>query len=141
MRRHTLTITMKAIIHWQHRFFEDGDETSLRPMRLKDIADKTGLDVSTISRVSKSKYVQTRWGVFPLRYFFNDSYTTEEGEETTTREIKAALREVIEAEDKQKPLSDDALKEALAAKGYPIARRTVSKYREQMGIPVARLRK
>ena len=141
MRRHTLTITMKAIIQWQHRFFEDGDETSLRPLRLKDIADKTGLDISTVSRVSKSKYVQTRWGVFPLRYFFNDSYTTEEGEEMTTREIKSALREVIAAEDKQKPLSDDALKEALAAKGYPIARRTVSKYREQLGIPVARLRK
>ena len=141
MRRHTLTITMKAIIQWQHRFFEDGDETSLRPLRLKDIADKTGLDISTVSRVSKSKYVQTRWGVFPLRYFFNDSYTTEDGEEMTTREIKSALREVIDAEDKQKPLSDDALKEALAAKGYPIARRTVSKYREQLGIPIARLRK
>ena len=141
MRRHTLTITMKAIIQWQHRFFEDGDETSLRPLRLKDIADKTGLDISTVSRVSKSKYVQTRWGVFPLRYFFNDSYTTEDGEEMTTREIKSALREVIDAEDKQKPLSDDALKEALAAKGYPIARRTVSKYREQLGIPIARLRR
>lgn len=141
MRRHTLTITMKAIIQWQHRFFEDGDEASLRPMRLKDIADRTGLDISTVSRVSKSKYVQTRWGVFPLRYFFNDSYTTEDGEEMTTREIKSALREVIDAEDKQKPLSDDALKEALAAKGYPIARRTVSKYREQLGIPIARLRK
>ena len=141
MRRRTLTVTMKAIIQWQHRFFEDGDEASLRPLRQKDIAEKTGLDVSTVSRVSKSKYVQTRWGVFPLSYFFNDSYTTVEGEELTTREIKLALREVIAAEDKQKPLSDDALKEALAAKGYPIARRTVSKYREQMGIPIARLRR
>jgi len=141
VRRHTLTITMKAIIQWQHRFFEDGDETSLRPLRLKDIADRTGLDVSTVSRVSKSKYVQTRWGMFPLRFFFNEGYTTTEGEEMTTREIKAALREIIDAEDKQKPLSDDALKEALADKGYPIARRTVTKYREQMEIPVARLRR
>ena len=141
VRRHTLTITMKAIIQWQHRFFEDGDETSLRPLRLKDIADRTGLDVSTVSRVSKSKYVQTRWGMFPLRFFFNEGYTTMEGEEMTTREIKAALREIIDAEDKQKPLSDDALKEALADKGYPIARRTVTKYREQMEIPVARLRR
>ena len=141
MRRHTLTITMKAIIQWQHRFFEDGDEASLRPMILKDIAEQTGLDLSTISRVSNSKYAQTRWGTFPLRYFFNDSYVTAEGEELSTREIKAALRELIESEDKRKPLSDDALKELLTKKGYPIARRTVAKYREQMEIPIARLRK
>ena len=141
VRRHTLTITMKAIIQWQHRFFEDGDEASLRPMILKDIAEQTGLDLSTISRVSNSKYAQTRWGTFPLRYFFSDSYVTAEGEELSTREIKAALRELIEAEDKTKPLSDDALKELLAKKGYPIARRTVAKYREQMDIPIARLRK
>ena len=141
MRRHTLTITMKAIIQWQHRFFEDGDEASLRPMILKDIAEQTGLDLSTISRVSNSKYAQTRWGTFPLRYFFNDSYVTAEGEELSTREIKAALRELIESEDKRKPLSDDTLKELLTKKGYPIARRTVAKYREQMEIPIARLRK
>ncbi|MBQ2209602.1 MAG: RNA polymerase factor sigma-54 [Prevotella sp.] len=141
VRRHTLTTTMRAIIQWQHRFFEDGDEASLRPMILKDIAAKTGLDLSTISRVSNSKYALTRWGTFPLRYFFSDSYVTADGEELSTREIKAALRELIEMEDKRKPLSDDALKKQLNEKGYPIARRTVTKYREQMGIPVARLRK
>ena len=141
VRRHTLTVTMHAIIQWQHRFFEDGDEASLRPMILKDIAERTGLNVSTISRVSNSKYAQTRWGTFPLRYFFSDSYVTADGEELSTRKIKAVLRELIEAEDKRKPLSDDALKGLLAEKGYPIARRTVTKYREQMGIPVARLRK
>jgi RNA polymerase sigma-54 factor len=141
VRRHTLTVTMRAIIQWQHRFFEDGDESSLRPMILKDIAEKTGLDVSTISRVSKSKYAQTRWGTFPLRYFFNDSYTTAEGEELSTREIKSALRDIIAAEDKHKPLSDEAIQKLLGDRGYPIARRTVSKYREQMGIPVARLRR
>lgn len=140
-RRRTLTLTMKAIIQWQHRFFEEGDESLLRPMILKDIAEKTGLDLSTISRVSNSKYVQTRWGTFPLKYFFSDGYVTESGEELSTREIKAALRDIIEAEDKRKPMSDEALGEALKAKGYPIARRTVAKYREQLGIPVARLRK
>ena len=140
-RRHTLTITMKAIIGWQHRFFEEGDEASLRPMILKDIAEKTGLDLSTISRVSNSKYAQTRWGTFPLRYFFSDGYVTAEGEELSTRKIKAALRDIIEGEDKGEPLSDDTLRKLLAEKGFPIARRTVTKYREQMGIPVARLRK
>jgi RNA polymerase sigma-54 factor len=141
VRRHTLTVTMRAIIQWQHRFFEDGDEASLRPMILKDIAERTGLDISTISRVSNSKYAQTRWGTFPLRHFFSDGYTTADGEELSTREIKAALQELIEGEDKRKPLSDETLKDLLAEKGYPIARRTVSKYREQLGIPVARLRK
>jgi RNA polymerase sigma-54 factor len=141
VRRHTLTITMQAIITLQHQFFLDGDEASLRPMILKDVAEKTGLDLSTISRVSNSKYAQTRWGTFPLRHFFSDSYVTESGEELSTRQIKAALRDIVEAEDKQKPLSDDAIKEALAQKGYPIARRTVAKYREQLGIPIARLRK
>ena len=141
VRRHTLTVTMHAIIQWQHRFFEDGDEASLRPMILKDIAEKTGLDLSTISRVSNSKYAQTRWGTFPLRYFFSDGYVTAEGEELSTREIKVALRDIIDAEDKRKPLSDDALKEELTKRGYPIARRTVAKYREQLGIPIARLRR
>ncbi len=141
VRRHTLTITMKAIIQWQHRFFEDGDEASLRPMILKDIAEKTGLDLSTVSRVSNSKYAQTRWGTFPLRYFFSDGYMTAEGEEYSTREIKAALRDIIDAEDKRNPLSDDALREELTKKGYPIARRTVAKYREALGIPIARLRR
>lgn len=141
VRRRTLTTTMEAIIHWQHRFFEDGDEASLRPMILKDIAERTGLDISTISRVSNSKYAQTRWGTFPLRHFFSDSYVTESGEELSTRSIKAALKDIIDAEDKRKPLNDDAIREQLAAKGYPIARRTVAKYREQLGIPIARLRK
>ena len=141
VRRYTLTVTMRAIIQWQHRFFEDGDEASLRPMILKDIAERTGLDISTISRVSNSKYAQTRWGTFPLRHFFSDGYTTADGEELSTREIKAALQELVEGEDKRKPLSDETLKDLLAEKGYPIARRTVSKYREQLGIPVARLRK
>ena len=141
VRQQTLTATMRAIIHWQHRFFEDGDEASLRPMILKDIAERTGYDVSTISRVSKSKYVQTRWGTFPLRYFFSDGYVTAEGEEFSTRQIKAALRDIIEGEDKRNPLSDETLKELLARQGYPIARRTVAKYREQLGIPIARLRR
>ena len=141
VRRHTLAMTMQAIISLQHQFFVDGDEASLRPMILKDVAEKTGLDLSTISRVCNSKYAQTRWGTFPLRHFFSDSYVTESGEELSTRQIKAALREIVEAEDKQKPLSDDAIKEELAKKGFPIARRTVAKYREQLGIPIARLRK
>ena len=141
VRRHTLAMTMQAIISLQHQFFVDGDEASLRPMILKDVAEKTGLDLSTISRVSNSKYAQTRWGTFPLRHFFSDSYVTESGEELSTRQIKAALRDIVEAEDKQKPLSDDAIKEELAKKGFPIARRTVAKYREQLGIPIARLRK
>lgn len=141
VRRHTLTITMSAIIRWQHRFFEDGDEASLRPMILKDIAERTGLDISTVSRVSNSKYAQTRWGTFPLRYFFSDSYVTENGEELSTRQIKVALRDIVDNEDKRAPLSDDALKNELFRRGFPIARRTVSKYREQLGIPVARLRK
>ena len=140
-RRRTLTLTMKAIVQLQHRFFEDGDEASLRPMILKDVAAKTGLDLSTISRVSNSKYVQTRWGTFPLKYFFSDALVTDSGEELSTREIKAALRELIDEEDKKKPLSDDVLSELLKERGYPVARRTVAKYRDQLGIPVARLRK
>ena len=139
MRRRTLTLTMQAIIQLQRKFFLDGDEASLRPMILRDVAEKTGLDLSTISRVSNSKYAQTRWGTFPLRYFFSDGYATESGE-MSTRQIKAVLRDIIDAEDKHKPLSDEALTAAMAQKGFPIARRTVAKYREQLGIPVARLR-
>ena len=141
VRRHTLTITMRAIIQLQHQFFVDGDESSLRPMILKDVAEKTGLDLSTVSRVSNSKYALTRWGTFPLRYFFSDGITTENGEELSTRQIKVALRDMVDGEDKQHPMSDDMLKEKLAEMGYPIARRTVAKYREQLGIPIARLRK
>jgi RNA polymerase sigma-54 factor len=141
MRRRTLTLTMQAIIQLQHQFFVDGDEASLRPMILRDVAEKSGLDQSTVSRVSNSKYAQTRWGTFPLRHFFSDGYTTEQGEELSTRQLKAALRDIIDAEDKRKPLSDDALTAAMNEKGYSIARRTVAKYREQMGIAVARLRR
>jgi len=141
MRRRTLTLTMQAIIQIQRQFFLDGDEASLRPMILKDVAERTGLDSSTISRVSNSKYAQTRWGTFPLRHFFSDSYVTEQGEELSTRQIKAKLRELIDNEDKNKPLSDELLMKMLADNGYSIARRTVAKYREQLGIPVARLRK
>ena len=141
VRRHTLTVTMRAIIQLQHQFFVDGDEASLRPMILRDVAEKTGLDPSTISRVSNSKYAQTRWGTFPLRHFFSDAYVTESGEELSTRQIKAALRDIIDGEDKHRPLSDDALKEELTRRGFPIARRTVAKYREQLGIPIARLRR
>ena len=141
VRRHTLTTTMKAIIQWQHRYFEEGDESLLRPMILKDIAEKTGFDLSTISRVSNSKYAQTRWGTFPLRHFFNDGYVTAGGDELSTREIKATLQDIINTEDKHKPLSDETIGKLLAEKGYPIARRTVAKYREQLGIPIARLRK
>ena len=141
MRRRTLTLTMQAIIQLQRQFFLDGDEASLHPMILKDVAELTGLDLSTISRVSNSKYAQTRWGTFPLRHFFSDAYTTEQGEELSTREIKAALHDIIENEDKRRPLSDELLTQMLSQRGYPIARRTVAKYREQLGIPVARLRK
>ena len=141
VRRRTLTITMQAIIDWQRRFFQDGDEADLKPMILKNIADRTGLDISTISRVSNIKYAQTNWGTFPLRFFFSDGYTTDEGEELSTRKIKLALKDLIAKEDKKKPMSDDALTKALTKLGYPIARRTVAKYREQLGLPVARLRK
>lgn len=140
-RRHTLIITMKAIIDIQRQFFLDGDEADLKPMILKDVAEKTKLDISTISRVRIEKYVQTKWGIFPLKFFFTDSYTTEDGEELSTRKIKIALQHLIENEDKKKPLSDDAISKVMKEKGFPIARRTVAKYREQLGIPVARLRK
>lgn len=140
-RRHTLIVTMKAIIDIQRQFFLDGDEADLKPMILKDVAERTGLDISTISRVSNVKYAQTKWGTFPLKFFFTDSYTTEDGEEMSTRKIKIALHDIIVKEDKKKPISDDALAKLLKEKGFPIARRTVAKYREQLGIPVARLRK
>ena len=140
-RQHTLTITMRAIINWQRRFFLDGDESDLRPMKLKDIASKTGLSISTVSRVSNIKYAQTKWGTFPLRFFFSDGYTTDEGEEMSTRKIKLSLKEMIDQEDPHHPMSDEALTAAMKEKGQPIARRTIAKYREQMGIPTARMRK
>ncbi len=140
-RQHTLYVTMKTIIDLQRKFFLDGDEADLKPMILKDIAEKTGLDISTISRVSNVKYVQTKWGTFPLRFFFSDGYTTDNGEELSTRKIKLALKEIIEKEDKKKPLSDETLAAEMKKIGYPIARRTIAKYREQLNIPVARLRR
>ncbi len=140
-RHETLYNTMQAIIDHQHGFFSSGDETLLRPMILKDIAERTSLDISTISRVANSKYVQTEFGSFRLKYFFSEALTTDSGEEVSTREVKTILGEMIHSENKQNPLSDDSLTEMLNDKGYNIARRTVAKYREQLNIPVARLRK
>ena len=140
-RRHTLYVTMKAIVDIQRRYFQDGDESDLKPMILKDVAERAGLDISTVSRVSNMKYAQTRWGTFRLRHFFSDSLKTEGGGEMSTRKVKAALKDIIDNEDKARPLSDDAIKDMMTAQGYPVARRTIAKYREQMGIPVARLRK
>ena len=140
-RQQTLTTTMQAIIDLQRPFFEEGDESLLRPMILKDVAERTGLDISTISRVSNSKYVQTNYGIYPLKFFFSDGYTTESGEELSVREIKRILKECINSEDKNKPYTDDELADILKDKRYPIARRTVAKYRQQLNIPVARLRR
>lgn len=140
-RQQTLLTTMQAIVDMQRDFFLEGDETYLRPMILKDIADRTGYDISTISRVSNSKYVQTEFGVFPVKYFFSEAMTNDSGEEVSTREIKKILQETVEHEDKRAPVTDDRLAEILKTKGYNIARRTVAKYREQLNIPVARLRK
>jgi RNA polymerase sigma-54 factor len=140
-RHNTLMNTMEAIVQRQKEFFADGDETKLRPMILKDIATQVGLDISTISRVANSKYVETDFGIFPLKYFFSEGIMNEEGEEVSNREIKKILSNAIEAEEKKKPLTDEALMDLLKVKGYNIARRTVAKYREQLNIPVARLRK
>jgi len=140
-RQNTLMTTMQSIVDLQRPFFLEGDEALLRPMILKDVAEQTGLDISTISRVSNSKYAQTNFGIFSLKYFFSDGYITEDGEEMSVREIKNILKECIDKEDKKKPLTDDELAELLKLKGYPIARRTVAKYRQQLNIPVARLRK
>ena len=140
-RQQTLVATMQAIIDLQRPFFLEGDETLLKPMILKDVAEKAKLDVSTISRVSNSKYVQTNFGIFPLRFFFSDGYTTEEGEELSVREIKQLLKECTEHENKENPYNDDELADILREKGYPIARRTVAKYRQQLNIPTARLRR
>jgi RNA polymerase sigma-54 factor len=140
-RQHTLLSTMTAIMNHQHEFFLTGDETTLKPMILKDIAEKTGLDISTVSRVANSKFVQTEFGTYRLKFFFSESLTTDSGEEVSTREVKKILSNLIEGENKKKPLSDERLTELLQEKGYNIARRTVAKYREQLNIPVARLRK
>ncbi len=140
-RQNTLLLTMEAIIDYQREYFIEGDETKMRPMILKDIAEVTELDISTISRVANSKYVQTHFGIFPLKYFFSEGMQTETGEEVSTREIKKILQNCIDNEEKRKPLTDDKLAAILKEKGYQIARRTVAKYREQLNIPVARLRK
>lgn len=140
-RQQTLLSTMQAIIDLQRPFFQDGDESSLRPMILKDVAERAKLDISTISRVSNSKYVQTNFGIYPLKFFFSDGYVTENGEELSVREIKQFLKECIDKENKEKPYTDDELADMLKEKGYPIARRTVAKYRQQLNIPVARLRR
>ena len=140
-RQQTLMSTMQAIIDLQRPFFEEGDESLLRPMILKDVAERARLDISTVSRVSNSKYVQTDFGVFPLKFFFSDGYTTESGEELSVREIKRILKEFVDHENKEQPYTDDELADLLKEKGYPIARRTVAKYRQQLGIPVARMRR
>lgn len=140
-RQLTLLRTMRAIVDFQHDYFQEGDETKLRPMILKDIAQIINMDISTVSRVASSKTVQTDFGVFPLKYFFSEGIATNTGEEVSSREVKQIIKNLIEKEDKSKPFSDDKLEDLLKAKGYNIARRTVAKYREQLNIPVARLRK
>lgn len=140
-RYNTLLSTMTAIVNFQKEFFLKGDDTLLRPMILKDIAEITGLDISTISRVSNSKFIQTDFGVYPVKYFFSESMQTDSGEEVSSREIKSILQKCINEENKKKPLTDEELAQALKEKGYIIARRTIAKYREQLNIPVARLRK
>ena len=140
-RNETLQRTMETIIRLQREFFLTGDETTLRPMILKDVAERAGYDISTISRVSNSKYVQTNFGIYPLKYFFSESMQTDTGEEISSREVKKIMKEHVEAEDKRRPLTDEELAAILKEAGYVIARRTVAKYREQLGIPVARMRK
>ena len=140
-RHNTLSNTMQAIIDYQHDYFIDGDETHLKPMVLKDIAEKTGFDISTISRVVNSKYIETHFGIYSLKYFFSEGLENQEGEEVSTRELKKALLECVGQEDKHKPLTDDELVVKMTEKGYKVARRTIAKYRDQLGIPKARLRK
>src|SRR5688572_13022066 len=140
-RQHTLLRTMKAIIDFQYDFFLEGDETKLKPMILKDIASMINMDISTVSRVASSKAIQTDFGIYPLKYFFSEGIATDSGEEVSSREVKQIIKDIIESEDKDKPYSDDKLEKILNDKGYNIARRTVAKYREQLNIPVARLRK
>ncbi len=140
-RQETLFVTMNAIMHYQQEYFLEGDETKLKPMILKDIADMIGLDISTVSRVANSKYVETPYGTKLLKDFFSESMKNDQGEDVSTIEIKKILQNIIEEEDKQKPYPDDKLAEILKEKGYPIARRTIAKYREQLDIPVARMRK
>jgi RNA polymerase sigma-54 factor len=140
-RQQTLLRTMNAIVEYQYDYFQEGDESKLRPMILKDIANEIGMDISTVSRVANSKSVQTDFGIYPLKYFFSESISTDTGEDVSSKEVKFILKEIIDSESKRKPFSDDKLEKLLNDRGYNIARRTVAKYREQMNIPVARLRK
>ena len=140
-RQNTLSKTMQAIIDFQRVFFETGDETKLKPMILEDIAKVTGFDISTISRVVNSKYIETPYKIYPLKYFFSEGLVNKAGEEVSTRELKTVLKQIVDAEDKHKPLTDEQLVSELSAKGYNVARRTIAKYRDQLGIPLARLRK
>ncbi|MCQ2174382.1 MAG: RNA polymerase factor sigma-54 [Bacteroidales bacterium] len=140
-RKNTLEKTMNAILEYQYDYFLDGDESNLKPMVLKDIAQKTGFDISTISRVVNSKYIQTHFGIFALKYFFSEGLENSQGEEVSTRELKKALQECVDAEDKKKPLTDEQLVVEMNRKGYKVARRTIAKYRSQLGIPLARWRK
>ena len=140
-RHNTLMSTMQAIVDYQHDYFIDGDESHLKPMVLKDIAEKTGFDISTISRVVNSKYIETHFGIYSLKYFFSEGLENQDGEEVSTRELKKALQDCVDAEDKRKPLTDDELVTIMKSKGYKVARRTIAKYRDQLGIPKARLRK
>lgn len=140
-RHNTLLSTMQAIIDYQHDYFMDGDESHLKPMVLKDIAAKTGFDISTISRVVNSKYIETHFGIFPLKYFFSEGLENQQGEEVSTRELKKVLQDFVDKEDKHKPLTDDELVTLMNEKGYKVARRTIAKYRDQLNIPKARLRK
>lgn len=140
-RHNTLQSTMQAIVDYQEEYFVDGDETHLKPMVLKDIAEKTGFDISTISRVVNSKYIETHFGIYSLKYFFSEGLENQEGEEVSTRELKKALLECVAGENKSKPLTDDELVDEMTNKGYKVARRTIAKYRDQLGIPKARLRK
>lgn len=140
-RHNTLQSTMQAIIDYQHDYFMDGDESHLKPMVLKDIAEKTGFDISTISRVVNSKYIETHFGIYSLKYFFSEGLENQDGEEVSTRELKKALQECVDAEDKRKPLTDDQLVEQMVSRGYKVARRTIAKYRDQLNIPKARLRR
>ena len=140
-RQNTLSRTMQAIIDFQNDFFHSGDDCDLRPMILEDIANITGFDISTISRVVNSKYIETPFGIYQLKYFFSEGLVNKAGEEVSTRELKKVLQQVVDAEDKHKPLTDEQLVSELSAKGYNVARRTIAKYRDQLGIPLARLRK
>lgn len=140
-RHTTLMTTMQAILDYQRDYFRDGDETKIKPMILKDIADKTGYDISTVSRVANSKYIETHFGIFPLKYFFSESIKNQAGEDVSTLELKKILQEIIDGENKQKPLTDDEIVDMMNDKGYNVARRTIAKYRDQLGIPKSRMRR